>query len=118
MSQAVKMALISALVFPGSAHLLMKQYIRGSLLAGVGIVCLWVLLSIAMEKARVISLKLQSGEIPLNPDRIMAEISQLVAGSNTLQADVATYVLIACWLVATLDAYRAGRLLDKQQATD
>jgi hypothetical protein len=115
MSQALKVALISAFVFPGSGHLLLKQYVRGTLLAGVSIACTWVLLSIAMEKAQQISLRIQSGEIPLDANRIMAEISQLVAGSNTLQADVATYVLITCWVVGTIDAYRAGRLQDKHR---
>ena len=118
MSQAIKMALISGLVFPGGGHMLMKLYIRAGLLAGASIVSLWVLLSIAMDKARDISLRIQSGEIPLDMDRITAEVSKIVSGSNTAQADIATYALIACWLVGIIDAYREGRLRDRRQARE
>ena len=118
MSQALKMALISAFVFPGSGHILLKQYIRGGLLAGVSIACIWVLLSIILEKAQQISFKIQTGEIPLDLTRIMAEVSQLIDGSNTPQADTATYVLVICWVIGMVDAYRAGRLQDKHREHD
>lgn len=118
MSQALKVALISAFVFPGSGHILLKQYIRGALLAGITIVCTWILLSVALEKAQQVVLKIQSGEIPLDLARIMAEVSQLTAGSNTLRVDIATYVLVICWLVSIFDAYRAGRLQDKHREHD
>lgn len=116
MSQALKAALFSAFVFPGSGHYLLKKHVRGTLLAGVTCVCAWVLLSIAVEKAQEISFKIQSGEIPLDISRIMDEVSKLTASSSTQQADVATYLLVICWLVGIVDAYRAGWLQDKNRA--
>jgi len=116
MSQALKAALFSAFVFPGSGHYLLKKHVRGTLLAGVTCVCAWVLLSIALEKAQEISFKIQSGEIPLDISRIMDEVSKLTASSSTQQADVATYLLVICWLVGIVDAYRAGWLQDKNRA--
>ena len=116
MSQALKAALFSAFVFPGSGHFLLKKHVRGTLLAGVTCVCAWVLLPIALEKAQEISFKIQSGEIPLDISRIMDEVSKLTASSSTQQADVATYLLVICWLVGIVDAYRAGWLQDKNRA--
>lgn len=113
MSQALKAALFSAFVFPGSGHFLLKKHVRGALLAGVTISCTWVLFSIALEKAQEISLKIQSGEIPLDISRITAEVSELAAGSNSQQASIATYLLVICWLAGIFDAYRVGRLQDK-----
>ena len=52
MSQSLKAALFSAFVFPGSDHFLLKKPIHGSLLAGVSILCVWALLSTALEKLR------------------------------------------------------------------
>jgi hypothetical protein len=118
MSHAMKAALFSAFIFPGSGHFLLKKHVRGTLLAGVTILCVWVLLSIALEKAQEISLKIQSGEIPFDLGRITEEASKLTASSGTLQADVATYLLIICWLAGTVDAYRVGRLKDKDDARD
>lgn len=118
MSQSLKAALFSAFVFPGSGHFLLKKHVRGALLAGVTILCVGVLLSIALEKAQAISRKIQSGEIPLDISRITDEVSNLVAGSSTQQADIATYILIICWLVGIVDAYRVGRSQDKSSARD
>lgn len=113
MSQALKAALFSAFIFPGSGQFLLKKHIRGALLAGVSILCLWVLLSTALEKAEEISRKIQSGEIPLDITRITEEVSRLAAGSGTQQAEIATYVLLICWLVGIVDAYWVGRSQDR-----
>jgi hypothetical protein len=117
MSQSLKAALFSAFIFPGSGQFLLKKHIRGALLASVSILCLWVLLSTALEKAQEISRKIQSGEIPLDITRITEEVSRLAAGSGTQQAEIATYVLLICWLVGIVDAYWMGRLQDKADST-
>jgi hypothetical protein len=113
MSQALKAALFSAFVFPGSGHFLLKKPVQGSLLAGVSILCIWALLSTALEKAQEISLKIQSGEIPLDISRITEEVSKQVAGGGSQLADIATYVLLVCWLVGIVDSYRVGWLRDR-----
>jgi TM2 domain-containing membrane protein YozV len=117
MSQSLKAALFSAFIFPGSGQFLLKKHIRGALLAGVSILCVWVLLSTALEKAQEISRKIQSGEIPLDITRITEEVSKLAAGNGTQQAEIATYVLLICWLVGIVDAYWMGRLQDKANST-
>lgn len=113
MSQSLKAALFSAFVFPGSGHFLLKKPIHGSLLAGVSILCLWALLSTALEKVREISLKIQSGEIPLDISRITEEVSRQVADGSTQLAYIATYLLLICWLLGIVDSYRVGWLQDK-----
>jgi TM2 domain-containing membrane protein YozV len=117
MSQALKAALFSAFIFPGSGQFLLKKHIRGALLASVSILCVWILLSTALEKAQEISRKIQSGEISLDIARITEEVSRLAAGSGTQQAEIATYVLLVCWLVGIVDAYWVGRLQDKAGST-
>lgn len=117
MSQSLKAALFSAFVFPGSGHFLLKKRVHGSLLAGVSILCVWALLSTALEKAQEISFKIQSGEIPLDINRITEEVSKQVAGGGTQLADIATYLLLICWLLGIVDSYRVGRLQDKAKRT-
>ena len=116
MNQALKAALFSAFIFPGSGQFLLKKHIRGALLASVSILCVWVLLSTALEKAQEISRKIESGEIPLDITRITEEVSRLAAGSGTQQAEIATYVLLICWLVGIVDAYWVGRLQSKAKS--
>lgn len=116
MRQSLKAALFSAFVLPGSGHFLLKKHVRGALLSGVTILCAWALLSTALEKAQEISLKIQSGEIPLDITRITDEVTRQAAGGGTQLADLATYLLVICWLVGIVDSFRVGRLLDKSDS--
>ena len=116
MRLSVKAALFSAFILPGSGHFLLKKHVQGALFSGLTLLCFWVLLSTALEKAEEISLKIQSGEIPLDLSRITEEVTRQVAGGGTQLADIATYLLIICWLVAIVDSFRVGWLLDKEIA--
>ena len=113
MSNALKAVLFSAFVFPGSGHLYLRKTVQGGLLVIVSIACVTILLSIAMEKAQQISDKILSGEIPLDVARITEEITSHVATGGTQWADIATYLLLVCWLIGIVDSFRVGRLKDK-----
>ena len=113
MSNALKAVLFSAFVFPGSGHLYLRKPVQGGLLVIVSIACVTILLSIAMEKAQQISDKILSGEIPLDVTRITEEITSHAATGGTQWAEIATYLLLVCWLVGIVDSFRVGRLKDK-----
>jgi hypothetical protein len=113
MRLSLKAALFSAFVLPGSGHFLLRKHVQGALLSGVTFLCIWALLSTALEKAQEISLKIQSGEIPLDITRITDEVTKQTAGGGTQLTDIATYLLGICWLVGIVDSFRVGRLLDK-----
>ena len=116
MRQSLKAALFSAFVLPGSGHFLLKKHVQGALLSGVTFLCIWALLSTALEKAQGISLKIQSGEIPLDISRIADEVTKQTTGGGTQLADIATYLLVICWIVGIVDSFRVGRLLDKDDS--
>ncbi len=109
MSPPLKATLISALVFPGGGHFYIKRYFTGALLAGISLVCLLLLLSIAMEAAQVISQKILNGEIPLDVLRIRAEIYAQSSAIGSTRGEIATWILIVCWLASIADSYRLSR---------
>ena len=113
MKKSLKAVLFSAFVCPGGGHLYLKKYIRAALLILVSVACVGVLLSVAMEKAQQIADKILAGEIPLDLTRITAEVSNQVAAGGTQMANIATYLLLTCWLVGIADCYRLGRIQDK-----
>jgi hypothetical protein len=117
MRKPLKAALFSALLFPGSGHFFLKKHVRGTLLAGVSIVCVYALLSTAVEMAQEISVKIQSGEIPFDVTRITEEVSKQTASSGTQLADISTYLLAICWLVGIVDSFRVGRLQNKDDSS-
>jgi hypothetical protein len=118
MKKSYKAALFSALIFPGSGHILLKQYPLAFLFAGTATVCICALVFRAIAIAQTISDQLLSGEIPLDIARISSEISiqSDTAGSTTVT--IATWVLIFCWIGGTADAFRLGRQRDRAEQTD
>jgi hypothetical protein len=117
MRKSLKAALFSGLVFPGSGHFVLRKYVRGALLAGISIACLYALVSIAVEIAQEISDQILSGEIPLDAARITHEVTSRSAGDGSRLANLSTYLLVACWLVGIVDSWRVGRLLDKSESS-
>lgn len=114
MRKSLKAALFSALVFPGTGHFVLGKHVRGMLLAGISIACLFVLVSTALEIAREISDEILGGQIPLDSVRITDEVSRRSAENGSLAVRLSTYLLGACWLVGIVDSWWAGRLQDKR----
>ncbi len=63
MNKPMKAALLSAFVFPGVGHFLLKKYIPGTVLAGTAFAGLYLLIAKTVETALQIAEKIQSGEV-------------------------------------------------------
>jgi len=118
MKQSYKAALFSALVYPGSGHLMLKQYPMGLLLAGTATGCLGVLVFRAFAIAGTISDRILMGEVPLDIARINEEVSMQIAAGGSTMVTIATWLLVFCWLAGTADAFRLGRRRDRADSTD
>ncbi|QYK01858.1 hypothetical protein [Shewanella psychrotolerans] len=117
MNKAMIAALMSAFICPGSGHFYLKRYNTGTLISFISLSGLVYLLYKAVERAQAISDRILSGEIPLDVNVIYQHISQVPAGDDSQWINIATFTFIAAWLVGIIDAYRIGKLLDKQQAS-
>lgn len=109
MKKSSKAIFLTAFVFPGFGHFLLKRYISAALLIGPSCVLLYILISTAIERALVISDKILNGEV--GPD--LVEITRLVSGSST--GDDASFIgyttsaLLVVWVLALLDIFRLSR---------
>ena len=113
MSKATKAALLSALVFPGTGHFLLKRYITGVVLAATSFAALYLLIAKAVEKALLISEKIQSGEVQLDVAAITELISRQTTGPEAQLLNIATAVFVIAWLIGIIDSYRVGWGQDK-----
>ncbi len=113
MKHSYKAALFSALIYPGSGHLLLKHYPMGILFAGTASACLIALVARAFDIAQTISDKLLSGEIPLDATRLSEAISNQSAAAGSTLTSIATWLLVACWIISSADAFRLGRRLER-----
>jgi TM2 domain-containing membrane protein YozV len=114
MRKSVKAALFSALVFPGAGHFILGKRVRGLLFSAISIVCLFVIVSSAVEIAREISGEIVSGQIPLDSARLTDEVSQRLAAGDSRSVTLSTYLLAACWLAGIADSWWVGRAQDNR----
>ena len=108
MKRSTKAALLSGLIFPGVGHLALKQYLRGSILMLSALIALTVIVTKAVKQALAIVDKINSGEISLEAGAITELVSKSTAGAEGSILNIATFVVVACWLIGIIDSYRLG----------
>jgi len=60
-----------------------------------------------------ISEKIQRGEIKADITGLTELVEKQMVSTDTLTQNIATTVLVICWIVGIVDSYRLGRLQDK-----
>jgi len=113
MKKSNKAVLLSALVFPGTGHFLLKKRISGAILAAASLAALYLIISNILERAQQIADKILSGEVNLDEAAIAELLSRQPSGGESPLLDVAWAVLIISWLIGIVDSYRCGRAQDK-----
>jgi hypothetical protein len=109
MSRSTNAVLLSALVLPGAGQIYLKRYRRGIALIANSLACLWVFVDSAMQQAAAVLQNLESGGGALDVGQLSDLANQTASGSGSTVATVATFVLVGCWLVGIIDAYRLGK---------
>jgi hypothetical protein len=114
MKKSDKAALLSALVFPGTGHFALKRYPRGILFFAPSMLALVVILDGVMRQVSAILDKVLSGVVSSDPATILLLASG--AGSDSSRMTIATWVVVACWVISIVDSYLIGRSQDKADA--
>lgn len=108
MTRSTKAMLLSTLLWPGSGLFLWRRYGPASLLSGVAGVALYLLFSATLAMAQGIRAQILRGELPLEPAAILQAVQRAATASGH-SLDLATLVLVSCWLAGVVLTYRAGR---------
>lgn len=113
MKKSIKATLLSALVFPGLGHFLLKNYIAGFALSGTALAALYFIMTRTVDRAMQVVDKIQSGEIPADAAVITDLVEKQSQGAGAQPLNIATLVLLIVWLIGIVDAFRIGRAHDK-----
>jgi len=108
-----KAALLSGLVFPGIGHIVLKLYLRGSVLMLFALVALSVIVTRIYQRALTIVDRINSGDIPVDTGAIAEIVSNSASGADSFIENIAVIVLVACWLIGIIDSYRLGVAQEK-----
>jgi hypothetical protein len=114
MQKSTKAVLLSAFVFPGAGHLLLKKYTSAALLVSVSFAGLYYLISNAVEKGMQIAAAIESGDVAPDVAAITDLVSKPATGTEAQLIDFATIAVFICWIFGIVDAYRVGRVRDRQ----
>lgn len=107
MNTSTKAALLSGLVFPGIGHVVVKHYLRASVLVFFALVSLSVMTAGIYKRASTIVDGINNGDIPLDAVAI-AEMVSNPSGGTSSSLDIAAVVFGACWLIGIIDSWRVG----------
>jgi len=113
MKRSSKAALLSGLIFPGIGHIVLKQYLRGSVLMLFTLVALSVIVTRIYQRALSIVDRVNSGDIPIDTGAIAEMVSNSTSGADSFIENIALIVMGACWLIGVIDSYRLGVAQEK-----
>ena len=108
MDKAIKVALLSAFIFPGIGHVFLKKYIAAAIFAGTAFSCSYLLLAKVVENAIKIMAKIKPNEQP-DTEEIRELITLQLSQIDLISTNIISVVLLLIWCVAIIDAYRIAK---------
>lgn len=113
MTNALKSAMLSALVFPGLGQIALKRYRRGVALMLTSLASVAMIVAKAAREALSAFETLQSGGGVMNQDAISLAVGRSAGPSDGLTFTLLVLVSTICWMYSVVDAYRIGRQQDR-----
>jgi hypothetical protein len=93
--------------------MILKQYLRGSVLMLSTLVALSLIITRIFQRALTIVDRINSGDIPVETGAIAEMVSNSTSGADSLVESAAVIVLGACWLIGIIDSFRLGAAQEK-----
>ena len=112
MNNSLKGAFLSGLVFPGLGQVILKHKKRGAVLILVVSASMLVILIKALQQAFVIMEKIGAEGSVINLSTISNAATQAATTFESPIFKLLLLLIIFCWIIGIVDAYRIGRKKD------
>ena len=114
MSNSLKGALLSGLVFPGVGQLVLRHFKRGIgfLLATIAILLVIVLKAVEKSFTILEKIKAEGGAISMNT---ITNTATQVSTSLESLTFMLLFLFIPIWIIGVVDAYRVGKRKDIEE---
>jgi hypothetical protein len=112
MNHSLKGALLSAAVFPGVGQIGLKHYKRGValMLTVFASLCLFVVIAVERALAILDRIQLDGEEVD-----VAAISNAATQASQDYTLKFFLFLIVLCWIVGVVDAYRIGRRKDLEE---
>ncbi|WP_022943180.1 hypothetical protein [Psychromonas hadalis] len=109
MNKALKATLLSALIFPGLGHLMLKRYPQALfLILSTSIACYLLIINV-IETAMQVIHQIEQGEIGLTTAEISNALNLQGVSDYSSNCNIAMIFIMFIWIIAAIDAYRLGK---------
>lgn len=112
MTKALKGALLSGLVLPGLGQVMLKHYKRGIALTLIVLGALIVIVAQATQRVLILLERIKAEGGVIDVSTISNAATQASTASDTATVNVALFLIISCWIIGIIDAYRLGTKKD------
>lgn len=109
MNQAVKLALLSGLVFPGVGQLSAGHKKRGWFIIIATFLLLFLMMSEILQKTMTAVENMMNSGAAINIESIMKVSADLTHFSDNSFLNTLFIIFIVGWIASTIDAYRIGK---------
>jgi hypothetical protein len=113
MRKSLKATLLSLLVFPGIGHFVVRRWFRGLLFILPTLLACTFLFTYSLDRALDTVDMVLAGEVAPDTSSIEATLSAPPPEKQARLLSAATYLILACWLGAAIDAALLGHKYDK-----
>jgi ABC-type dipeptide/oligopeptide/nickel transport system permease component len=117
MKNSLKGAFWSGLIFPGLGQIVLKHYKRGAVIMITVLVCMSVFIVKAVLHALDILEKFESQGGAISMSTITNAVTQASATSGNLTFNIVLLLVILCWIIGVVDAYRIGKIKDIEEGS-
>jgi hypothetical protein len=117
MNNSLKGAFLSGLIFPGLGQVVLKHYKRGGMIILTVLVSLSIVVVKAVQLALAILEKIYSEGGAISMSTILDAATQVSTTSGGLTFNVALLLVILCWIIGVVDAYRIGKKKDIEEGS-
>ena len=107
MKKSTVAVLLSLLVFPGAGHVYLRRRARGLAFLAPALLAALYVFNQAVNEANKIVDQVLAGTTALDPAAMAAQIEQ--SSGNTMLANVASAVMLICWVGSALDAWMLAK---------
>ena len=100
------------MVYPGLGQVVLKHYKRGMMLMITVSISIMIITITAVQQALIILEKLESESGMIDMDTISNAVTQATNSYDSLIYNSMLMLLLLCWIIGIVDAYRIGKEKD------
>lgn len=113
MKTSLKAALLSALVYPGAGHFMLKKYVISIILACAFSLPLFFILNDIINISNTVIEQIELGKIPLDVIEIRHQLMNRLESNEGGVSHTMLFILAVVWFIGIVDAYRTATLFGK-----